>query len=198
MSQYIAEVLVLAERADADQRDAAQSRCATAILDLWAHRADLPVGARPFEDLEGVVLTLRALRNDDTPFYSQHIRWLGAAASTIPDAAKPLASARIVDAAARAAMRYFVDEATCILKGDSASWIDIASAIPQALSPEVNTMAEILVSVAGEQESVARRRHLADQIDYLESLQSSLGEAVNRLKANLASLPMLESHQDKQ
>lgn len=68
----------------------AQQECADAIYALWSHRADLPKGQRPFDDLEKVAQLLRDLDPaNGRPYYyrptkapgTEEDRWLEAALS---------------------------------------------------------------------------------------------------------------------
>lgn len=193
MSRYIAELLGAAERAIPAERDAATARCASAILDLWAHRSDLPQGARPFEGFEGVAMTLRALQQDGAPFYSRQIRWLADAAVTHEKAAALLAMVRVVDTAARTAMQFFINDASALLREDADEWLADAQSPAVPRSTDVDAIAEILIHITGEHESEARRRGLLQQIDNLKGLQSALQAAEDRLSGELASLPAVTS-----
>jgi len=53
----------------------------------------------------------------------------------------------------------------------------------------MDAVAEILIHVTGEHESMARRRHLTQQIQNLTELQGALQTAKDRLAAELATLP---------
>lgn len=61
MAHYIAELIHSAETADTEDRSEKLSRCASAILDLWEHRSELPNGKRPFEDVEPILRALQSL-----------------------------------------------------------------------------------------------------------------------------------------
>lgn len=75
MAHYVAELMDAAESAPSEQREAERNRCFDAILKLWAHRAGLPDGKRPFEDLEPIVRALGSLDPEsDTPRYFRNIR----------------------------------------------------------------------------------------------------------------------------
>ena len=75
MAHYVAELLEAAVNAPARERDSARRACFEAILALWDHRAALPDGRRPFEDLEPVVRALESLDPaGETPRYFAYAR----------------------------------------------------------------------------------------------------------------------------
>jgi len=61
MAHHIAELIAECDAADPDASKAAKQRCATAILELWSHRASLTGTSKPFQDLAPIIETLRAL-----------------------------------------------------------------------------------------------------------------------------------------
>lgn len=61
MAHYVAELIEAAGNAPAGERDSARRACCEVILALWDHRAALPDGRRPFEDVEPVLRALESL-----------------------------------------------------------------------------------------------------------------------------------------
>lgn len=61
MAHYVAELMDQAENAPLEERTASKKRCYETILELWSHRAELPDGKRPFEDLEPIMRALESL-----------------------------------------------------------------------------------------------------------------------------------------
>lgn len=75
MAHYVAELMDAAENVPSEQREAERNRCFDAILKLWTHRAGLPDGKRPFEDLEPIMRAIESLDPEsDTPRYFPIIR----------------------------------------------------------------------------------------------------------------------------
>ena len=75
MAHYVAELMDAVTKAASEEREAAQNGCCDAILKLWTHRAGLPDGKRPFEDLEPIMRALESLDpENDTPRYFRTIR----------------------------------------------------------------------------------------------------------------------------
>lgn len=66
MAHYVAELLHEAEQASGEDRLEKRSAVRDAILALWAHRAELPSGVRPFADFEPILRVLEQLA-PDTP-----------------------------------------------------------------------------------------------------------------------------------
>jgi hypothetical protein len=74
MAHYIAELMIQAERANEEERAAAQKKCFEAILMLWKHREALPDGTRPFEVFESVLKTLDRLNPENDNHWLAHFR----------------------------------------------------------------------------------------------------------------------------
>src|SRR6266436_3211912 len=55
MAHHIADLMLEAKSATGKEKELAEKNCFEAILALWKHRAELPNGKRPFEDLEPVI-----------------------------------------------------------------------------------------------------------------------------------------------
>jgi hypothetical protein len=65
MAHYIADLITNAKTKTGEEKGLAEKKCFEAILDLWKHRAELPNGKRPHEDLEPVVRAIESLDPDD-------------------------------------------------------------------------------------------------------------------------------------
>ena len=61
MAHYVAELMDHAESAPSEELAASKKRCSDAILELWSHRAELPNGKRPFEELEPIMRAIESL-----------------------------------------------------------------------------------------------------------------------------------------
>lgn len=60
MAHHISELIVAAR-----ENPARRDECAAAILELWSHRAVMPDGHRPFEDVEPIFRLLNRLSEDE-------------------------------------------------------------------------------------------------------------------------------------
>ena len=75
MAHYVAELIAKAEAATGEEKRFAEKNCFDAIMALWKHRAELPNGKRPFEELEPVVCAIESVDpDDDTPRYFRSAR----------------------------------------------------------------------------------------------------------------------------
>ncbi len=128
MAHVLAEKLSAVEVAPADRRSALEADAVDLILRIWKHRADLPSGKRPFEDLEDLTRTLRRLDVDDEAF-----RYFNAPPPRgVPGSGKPadewLQRAVIIDNAARAAIRYCLSAADELTSGSRETWASLGEA----------------------------------------------------------------------
>ena len=75
MAHYVAELIDAAVNAPVGKRAALRRKCFETILELWSHRADLPRGRRPFEELEPIARALESLDpNNERPRFFTLVR----------------------------------------------------------------------------------------------------------------------------
>ncbi len=68
MAHYVADLIATTKSTTGEEKGFTDKKCIEAILDLWKHRAQLPNGKRPHENLEPVVRAIESLDpDDDTP-----------------------------------------------------------------------------------------------------------------------------------
>ena len=128
MAHVLAEKLSAVEVAPPDRRAALEADAIDLILRIWKHRADLPSGQRPCEDLEDLTRTLRRLDVDDEAFrYFNGTPPRGVAGSGKP-ADEWLQRAVTIDTAARAAIRYCLSAADELTPGNREAWAELAEA----------------------------------------------------------------------
>ena len=72
MAHYIAEQLIIAEKATGDDKIEAEQQCFDKILKLWQHRMALPNGCRPFESYEHIFRALEKLDPENNEPYFYH------------------------------------------------------------------------------------------------------------------------------
>lgn len=124
MAHYIAELIEAAENATPVERAVCQKRCFDAILDLWSHRAELPNGSRPFEDLEPIMRAIESLDLDN-----EASRYFGSIGSTIvksdekSETQVSLEFVRILDLTARDLISYFLSKAARSAVDKSKDWV---------------------------------------------------------------------------
>lgn len=126
MAHHIAELIAACDTADPDASKAAKERCATAVLELWSHRASLTGTSKPFQDLAPIIETLRALDPEgEHLFYRRMIPSAEGAANE--ETIKWLGFARNCDAIARVLIGIGIDKASEHAGRAASEWAKSAS-----------------------------------------------------------------------
>lgn len=183
MAHYIAEKMTAMETASGRAKDDAARECYDTILKLWAHRATLPNGLRPFESFEPIFTALHKLSpNGQGSYfyranYTSHQQKLNA---TEPE--KEIASwmrmAEEVDFAARTCLRFVITQAAGIARDKSTKvWIENSMELKDA--DESKAVQIIFKDFSG-----------AD-LDYILGGQTRKYE-IEELKTKIAKLEMVE------
>src|SRR5262249_42177111 len=121
------ELIDAAANAPPDQRCAAQKKCSDAILELWAHRAELPHGKRPFESLDPILRAIESLDPDnDTPRYFRTIMADIALEDEEPPTRSLLENVRNLDTTAKTLIGYAIADAAASAMDKSKQWITLA------------------------------------------------------------------------
>ena len=129
MAHYIAELILDVEGAAPEDELSKQEQCASAILELWQHRAELPNGTRPFEDFEPILRALESLDpSEETPRYFRHPRAMAADAEADTTTEKWLRIADGIDLTARQLIRYCLARASQSAEDKTAEWVALAEA----------------------------------------------------------------------
>jgi len=129
MAHYIAELIHNAETAGVKERPAIMKKCADAILNLWEHRHQLPVGKRPFEDLEPILRALASLDPaDDTPRYFRPARTMANEKDENSETRKWLELSNDIDYSAKSLIRYCLVQAAQTALDKSREWVTLAEA----------------------------------------------------------------------
>lgn len=175
MAHHIADLIHDAENAELEDKQSKQERCASAILELWRHRAELPNGKRPFEDVEPILRALESLDpSDDTPRYFRRPRMMAADAEPGTEVEKWLDIANGIDFTARQLIRYCLFCASQTARDKTAEWVALAEAA--GLDDGVDISALYIVMSEAELSSDAptedaERKELEDRLSRLESFQ---------------------------
>lgn len=193
MAHYIADLIVKSEGAAGEEKELADKKCFDAILTLWEHRAELPNGKRPFEELEPVVRTIESLDpDDDSPRYFC-AAWPQKDESEIESESDTwLAMARGLDYSSKLLIGYCLAEAARNAADQSKDWVKHA----EAAGAESGVWKMVIRFVSnrdalGEEPDPVSdlRQVLQDRTERLESF-IELAEAVAAdFKARLAALP---------
>ena len=187
MAHYIAELIRETESAAPKDKELKQERCVSAILELWQHRAELPNGARPFQDVEPILRALESLDPcDETPRYFQRSRKMASDAESETEAGRWLEIADGIDATAKDLIRYCLGRASQTAQDKSAEWVALAEAAGLDEGMEFRAL-RILISDAElsavEASEDAERKQIEERLGRLESFQ----EVAETLAADLRS-----------
>ena len=170
MAHFVAELMHAAENGPSDKREAARSSSFDAILKLWTHRAGLPDGKRPFEDLEPIMRALKSLDPENgTPRYYPTIR------GTIDESDEGRETQSLVelvceiDTAARVLIGEILSDAARSAIDRSKAWVELAEDAG-ADSGVVSVVIEAVSAEPSAEPSACKKKHdrLQDRIDRLE------------------------------
>jgi hypothetical protein len=193
MAHHIADLMLKAKSATGKEKELAEKNCFEAILALWKHRAELPNGKRPFEDLEPVIRAIESLDpDDDTPRYFRSIRPAQGEAEKQSEMEAWLDVAGDLDYSAKILIGYCLAEAANAALDKSKEWVKLAEA-----AGADDGMSEIVVRFVSREADLGRepnptdvvRVQLQDRIKRLEGF-TNLAETVLRdLKTRLEGFP---------
>ena len=127
MAHYVAELMDHAENSPPEELAVSKKRCFDAILDLWSHRAELPDGRRPFEDLEPIMTAIESLDPEsDTPRYFPSIRHAVDEPEEDPQTQSLLDVVRSIDSAARILIKETLADAALSAIERTREWVALA------------------------------------------------------------------------
>jgi hypothetical protein len=194
MAHYVAELMDAAENAPSQERVVAQKRCSDAILELWSHRAELPDGKRPFENLEPIIRAVESLDPDDKiPRYFRIVRG-GIVEEDEESKTKSLLEfVSNLDSTARTLIGYTLVEAARSAADKSKEWVTLAEDAGAELR---GAHSIVLRFVSGETDSEKKpdpnkleREMLQDHINRLETFTKVAVRSCENLKERLDALP---------
>ncbi|MCC2362757.1 hypothetical protein LKM19_18710 [Bacillus cereus] len=111
MAHYIAEQIVIAERAVGEEKRLAEERCFEMILKLWTHRSDLPIELRPFGNFEPIFSTLSRLNPENEMTFFFNDRRDNSSKGFIEEVQEWLDIAKEIDEAARVWIEFVIKQA---------------------------------------------------------------------------------------
>ena len=193
MAHYISELIDAAENAPPDELAASQKRCFDAILELWGHRAELPNGKRPFEELEPIIRALESLDPDDeTPRFFRSVRSGIVATDEDPQTRSLLENVSNIDSTARILISYALGQAAHSTTNKSKEWVALAK--EAGIDPGVADIVIQFVSSRSDGEtkndpSKYEREQLQKRIKQLEVFTEMAAHVSADLKAQLEVLP---------
>jgi hypothetical protein len=193
MAHYIAELIVEAETASIQERQAKSTNCANAILDLWGHRQQLPNGKRPFEDLEPIMRALESLDpTDDAPRYFRSPRVAVDKTEQNEETRKWLELADGLDYSARILIRYCLTQAAQTALDKSEDWVALATKAGMEEGVDLTvtrilTDESVLLKVSKPDDRT--RELLEDRANRLESFEEMAGDFATALRKQLEQAP---------
>jgi hypothetical protein len=171
MAQHVAAHIEAAEAATGAQKAKAERACAGAILEIWKHRAELPLSARPFAGLERIMATLSALDPEEpNAFYRPDLlSQVNPGPDGEDDPARHwLRGALSIDQAARLLIDHCVTQAAVIAASTDMTWVRAAAEAELESGPDsvVTVMLANKARLSWERDH--ERRTLTDRIDRLK------------------------------
>jgi hypothetical protein len=122
MAHYVAEQMQRAANSTGDERVTAEKECRDSILDLWAHRTDLPTRSRPLSRFEAILDALTSLAPNGEGRYF----WSPESPKARGAIGEYLQAADAIDAAARSLIRLCIGQASSVAAADEAKWLEAA------------------------------------------------------------------------
>ena len=117
------------ENTSGEAKAIAEKNCFEAILQLWQHRADLPKGKRPFEEIEPIARTLKSLDPENlVPRYFRHERSNTDEMTGNSDLARCLNIVEGLDYSTKILIGHFLAEAAGAASDKSDEWAKLAEA----------------------------------------------------------------------
>ena len=190
MAHYVAELMDHAENSPPEELAVSKKRCFDAILDLWSHRAELPDGRRPFEDLEPIMTAIESLDPEsDTPRYFPSIRHAVDETEEDPQTQSLLDVVRSIDSAARILIKETLADAALSAIERTREWVALA----EQAGADSGVVDIVVRFVSGETDmdpSPDRNTHrpelLKERVERLEAFTELAKLLVEDLKMQLA------------
>ncbi|KZK75246.1 MAG: hypothetical protein A3K90_04240 [Pelodictyon luteolum] len=200
MAHYIADLIVKAENATDEEKSLAEQNCFEAIMVLWKHRAELPNGKRPFENLEPVIRAIESLDpENETPRYFRSSRWPNEKNTEQSEADSWLAMVDGLDYSAKVLIGYCLSEAARAAVDKSVEWVKLADAaeaeqgVPEIVIRFVSSNADLGKDLYPNADV---RRRQQEKIKRLEGFMKLAESVASDLKAKLESFPLPEEDVD--
>lgn len=193
MAHYVADLIAEAERANGEEKSVAEKKCFNAVLALWKHRAELPNGKRPFEDLEPVVRAIESLDpDDDTPRYFRSARPPKGEGGKKSEVDTWLDLASSLDYSAKVLIGYCLGEAARAAADKSKEWVKHAEAagaedgVPEIVIRFVSSSADLGKEMDPNAEV---HRQLQNRLRRLDGFTKLVEAFASDLRARLDALP---------
>lgn len=192
MAHYVAQLIQEAEVTTGDDQVAKQAQLRDAILTLWAHRAELPSGTRPFGEAEPIFRALESLDPDsETPRYFSLSRAPSSESSESEETRKWIELARGLDYASKILIDHCLISAAGSALDKSQEWVKLASEVGIDDSFEFRVIR--MISNRRDPMRVGdlnahQRNVLSDRLEKLEGFLSLASILADDIKARLKAL----------
>ncbi len=189
MAHYIAEKIEDAEAATGEARDKKMSECSDLILQLWAHRSELPNGKRPFEDFEPIFRVLKSFDLDDTmPRYFREARLAADLNDEDELVAQWLNMASELDYTARMLIRYCLAMVAQDAVDKSRDWVKLAEEVTKENDIDIRIMRLVTDDVDDlntEEPDDPKKRKIEDLLKRLEAFTDFSNELSSHFRQQL-------------
>jgi len=192
MAHYIADLILKAESARGDREDIAKRECASAILDLWRHRLELPSGKRPFQELEPVVRAVESLDpENNVPRYFRAALPPKDETADTDDQKRWLDLADGIDHTAKVLIGFCLAEAANASLEKTKEWVRLAATVGDDSAPEIVIRFIVDTANAGSEADPNEpiRCILKDRIARLRGFLDTAEKLSNELQRRLDALP---------
>ena len=127
MAHYVAQLMSEAADAPPATRTSTEANCAKTIMELWRHRAGLPLRGQPFADMEVIARAIGSLDPNRTDHrYYPDVFGAGVAGNVGKDAKMWLDLAAGIDLSARMLIQSCLRSAATRAASSVAPWVAIA------------------------------------------------------------------------
>jgi hypothetical protein len=202
MAHYVAGLIDDAATATQEDRPAKEARIRDAILELWAHRAEMPDGTRPFQELEPILRSLESL-DPESSSYRYPILIISPAQQPKKSSKKQgrtskttepiqwVETARSLDRSARVLIKYCLTRAAEAGLKKPAEWARLAEEAGMGADPEALVIRFVSDRPDDSNSRLheAKRRILTDRKEKLEEILKLSSVLVQELEKRLSQLP---------
>ncbi len=196
MAHHIAELIEQTDNADGNDRSKLEDRCREAILELWKHIEVFPKSARPLEDLQSILATIRALDPEEQVyFYQQQAQEAVDNSKLSEDAKKWLELSRGLDYSARLLILMCLKNAVDIAGQQCSDWIELSEKIQDQELPVLNIIGILNDKTDSDREREATEaeiKRLEDRRDGLRGMIQLSDLLADDLDAKITSLKSVD------
>lgn len=200
MAHHIADLIQQVGAKTGEAKLAAERTCFEAILNLWEHRAELPNGKRPFQDMEPVLRAVESLDpENNTPRYFRTARPPRGGTVEKAESEMWLDTVEGLDYSAKVLIGYCLSAAADVAKDKSSDWVKLAEAagaedgVSEIVIRFVSSATDLQKKPAVTQEL---RRRLEDRLKRLEGFAKLAATFADQLRTQLKELPEPDGSDD--